>query len=249
MAEDSSGHYDIIVLGSGPSGQKAAIQAAKLRKKVAIVEASSAVGGVCTNTGTIPSKSFREAVLYLSGFRERCLYGSAYRVKSRITMQDLTYRIESIVKHEHDVIESQLFCDQIPFPGQIRHCGKVLHRAATASVEMAADRINPVRRHGSDDWVLGPALNHLCTYGLTGQGAGNINRSGFGLRDAVAAVPEMGNGQLSLTHGRAIALLVGWSKDSVANFGKMPGSVTPFPDWFIDISCRIAAIPHCHHRP
>lgn len=106
-------HYDLIVIGSGPSGQKAAIQAAKLRKKVAIVEASLDVGGVCTNTGTIPSKSFREAVLYLSGFRERSLYGSAYRVKSRITMQDLTFRIESIIKHEHDVIESQLRRNQI----------------------------------------------------------------------------------------------------------------------------------------
>ena len=92
---DPDNHYDLIVIGSGPSGQKAAIQAAKLRKRVAIVEASNSIGGVCTNTGTIPSKSFREAVMYLSGFRERAIYGSAYRVKSRITMNDLTYRIES----------------------------------------------------------------------------------------------------------------------------------------------------------
>jgi len=106
-------HYDMLVIGSGPSGQKAAVQAAKLRKRVAIVEASSYVGGVSTNTGTIPSKSFREAVLYLSGFRERSLYGSSYRVKSRITMEDLTFRISSIIKHEHDVIESQLWRNQI----------------------------------------------------------------------------------------------------------------------------------------
>ncbi len=107
------GHYDLIVIGSGPAGQKAAIQGAKLRKKVAIVESGDEIGGVCTNTGTIPSKSFREAVLYLSGFRERSIYGSAYRVKSRITMEDLTYRIESIVRHENDVIESQLRRNQI----------------------------------------------------------------------------------------------------------------------------------------
>ncbi|MCB0345444.1 MAG: Si-specific NAD(P)(+) transhydrogenase [Bdellovibrionales bacterium] len=108
--ENSNGnhHYDMIVIGSGPSGQKAAIQAAKLRKRVAIVEANWNVGGVCTNSGTIPSKSFREAVLYLSGFRERSIYGSSYRVKSRITMQDLTFRIESVIRHEHDVIEHQL---------------------------------------------------------------------------------------------------------------------------------------------
>lgn len=101
-------HYDLIVIGSGPSGQKAAVQAAKLRKKVAIVESEREVGGACTNTGTIPSKSFREAVMHLSGFRERSIYGSAYRVKSRITMEDLTYRIASIVKTENQVIEDQL---------------------------------------------------------------------------------------------------------------------------------------------
>ena len=112
--ENGENHYDMIVIGSGPSGQKAAIQAAKLRKKVAIVEASeSGMGGVCTNTGTIPSKSFREAVMYLSGFRERAIYGSAYRVKSRITMGDLTYRIATIVRHENQVIEDQLHRNRV----------------------------------------------------------------------------------------------------------------------------------------
>lgn len=106
--DDEKFDYDLIVIGSGPSGQKAAIQGAKLRKRVAIVEASRVVGGVWSNSGTIPSKSFREAVMYLSGFRERSIYGSAYRVKSRITMNDLTFRIESIVRHENQVIEDQL---------------------------------------------------------------------------------------------------------------------------------------------
>ena len=105
--------YDMIVIGSGPSGQKAAVQAAKLRKRVAVVENSKVVGGVWSNSGTIPSKSFREAVMYLSGFRERSIYGSAYRVKSRITMTDLTYRIESIVRHENQVIEDQLSRNRI----------------------------------------------------------------------------------------------------------------------------------------
>jgi NAD(P) transhydrogenase len=105
--------YDMLVIGSGPSGQKAAVQAAKLRKRVAVVEASKVVGGVWSNSGTIPSKSFREAVMYLSGFRERSIYGSAYRVKSRITMNDLTYRIESIVHHENQVIEDQLSRNRI----------------------------------------------------------------------------------------------------------------------------------------
>lgn len=101
-------HYDMIVIGSGPSGQKAAIQAAKLKKKVAVIESAPVLGGVSSNTGTIPSKSFREAVMYLSGYRERSIYGPAYRVKSKITMGDLTFRISSIVKHENNVIEDQL---------------------------------------------------------------------------------------------------------------------------------------------
>ncbi len=78
-----------------------------------VVEYSRVVGGVWSNSGTIPSKSFREAVMYLSGFRERSIYGSAYRVKSRITMADLTYRIESIVRHENQVIEDQLSRNRI----------------------------------------------------------------------------------------------------------------------------------------
>ena len=69
-------HYDLLVIGTGPAGQKAAVQAAKLGKKVGIIERKEVVGGVCTNTGTIPSKSLREAVLYLSGFRQRTLYGA-----------------------------------------------------------------------------------------------------------------------------------------------------------------------------
>ena len=113
MAPGSTGrydenHYDMIVVGSGPSGQKAAIQAAKLKKKVALIESQDRLGGVSSNTGTIPSKSFREAVLYLTGFRERSIYGPAYRVKSRIAMSDLTFRIGSIVRHENHVIEDQL---------------------------------------------------------------------------------------------------------------------------------------------
>jgi NAD(P) transhydrogenase len=113
LADNERDHFDMLVIGTGPSGQKAAIQAAKLRKKVGIIESSWSVGGVCSNTGTIPSKSFREAVIYLSGFRERAIYGSAYRVKSRITMEDLTFRIESIVRHENQVIEDQLRRNQV----------------------------------------------------------------------------------------------------------------------------------------
>ena len=65
--------YDLVVVGSGPAGQRAAIQGAKLDKRVALIERKAVIGGVCINTGTIPSKTLRETVLHLSGYRERGL--------------------------------------------------------------------------------------------------------------------------------------------------------------------------------
>lgn len=100
--------YDLIVLGCGPAGQRAAVQAAKIRKRVAIVDRREVVGGVCVNTGTIPSKSFKEAVLFLSGYRQRSIYGSGYRVKSEIEMSDLTFRCQRIMQAEIEVIKNQL---------------------------------------------------------------------------------------------------------------------------------------------
>ena len=106
-------HYDLLVIGTGPAGQKAAIQADKLGKKVGIVERKLVVGGVCTNTGTIPSKSLREAVLYLSGFHQRGLYGASYRVKHHITMEDLTFRSNHVIKREIEIIQNQMARNQI----------------------------------------------------------------------------------------------------------------------------------------
>lgn len=100
--------FDLIVLGSGPSGQRAAIQAAKSGKKVAVVEKRDVVGGVCINTGTIPSKTLREAVLHLSGYQYQSVYGVNYRVKEKITMQDLVFRVQHVIKTEVDVTYSQL---------------------------------------------------------------------------------------------------------------------------------------------
>ena len=100
--------YDMIVIGSGPAGQKAAIAAAKLGRKAAIVERWDMVGGVCINTGTIPSKTLREAVLYLTGLTQRELYGQSYRVKDDITVTDLSARTQHVVGREIDVIRNQL---------------------------------------------------------------------------------------------------------------------------------------------
>jgi NAD(P) transhydrogenase len=100
--------YDLIVIGSGPAGHHAAIQGAKLNKRVMIVERRSIVGGVCINIGTIPSKTMREAVIYLSGYREHGIYGESYKVKEKITLQDLVFRIDPVVRHEIDVMRHQL---------------------------------------------------------------------------------------------------------------------------------------------
>ena len=100
--------FDFLVLGSGPGGQKAAIAAAKLGRRVAIVEKRHMVGGVCINTGTIPSKTLREAVLYLTGLNQRDLYGASYRVKDEITVADLGMRTQHVIGREIQVIRSQL---------------------------------------------------------------------------------------------------------------------------------------------
>ena len=100
--------FDVLVLGSGPSGQKAAIAAAKLGRRVAVVERGDMIGGVCINTGTIPSKTLREAVLYLTGLNQREVYGRSYRLKDDITVTDLAARTQHVIGREIDVIRNQL---------------------------------------------------------------------------------------------------------------------------------------------
>src|SRR5262245_37581886 len=105
--------YDLVVIGSGPGGQKAAIAAAKLGKSVAVVERGRMLGGVCVNTGTIPSKTLREAVVYLTGMSQRELYGASYRVKEKITPSDLLARTSHVIGKEQDVVRSQLIRNRI----------------------------------------------------------------------------------------------------------------------------------------
>jgi NAD(P) transhydrogenase len=100
--------YDLLVIGSGPGGQKAAIAAAKLGHSAAVIERGDMVGGVCINTGTIPSKTLREAVLYLTGMNQREVYGQNYRVKQDITLEDLLARTQHVIGREIEVIRSQL---------------------------------------------------------------------------------------------------------------------------------------------
>ncbi len=101
-------NFDLIVIGSGPGGQRAAIQSAKLGKKVAVIEQQRVVGGVTAHTGTIPSKTLREAVLYLSGWKQKGIYGRGYRVKDEITIDDLLHRLNVTVAQQIEIIRHQL---------------------------------------------------------------------------------------------------------------------------------------------
>lgn len=109
----STQDYDLVVIGSGPGGQKAAIAAAKLGRSVAVIERGRMLGGVCVNTGTIPSKTLREAVVYLTGMNQRELYGASYRVKEKITPADLLARTQHVIGKEIDVVRSQLMRNRV----------------------------------------------------------------------------------------------------------------------------------------
>lgn len=124
--------FDMIVLGSGPAGQRAAIQAAKSGKHVAVVEKAQCVGGVCINTGTIPSKTMREAVMHFSGYSYQNIYGVNYRVKEKISMADLAFRVQHVIKTEIDVTVAQLSRNNV----------EVLFGAATSSTRTPSASIS-----------------------------------------------------------------------------------------------------------
>jgi NAD(P) transhydrogenase len=104
--------YDLLVIGSGPAGQKAAIQGAKLGHRIGLIERRE-LGGVSVNWGTIPSKTLREAVVYLTGMSQRATYGQSYRVKEEITVDDLRLRTEQVIEREVDVVRDQLMRNHV----------------------------------------------------------------------------------------------------------------------------------------
>jgi len=108
-----SHEYELLVVGSGPAGQKAAIQAAKLRKRVVLVERKREVGGASVNTGTIPSKTIREAILYLTGLNQRAIYGQGYRLRDEISVEDLAHRTRQVVERERSVVRDQLLRNHV----------------------------------------------------------------------------------------------------------------------------------------
>src|SRR5215813_13510735 len=102
-----NGTYDLVVIGSGPAGQKGAIAAAKHGKKVAVIDRKGMIGGVSLHTGTIPSKTMREAILYMTGFRQRAFYGCDYALKERINKEDLSARVRIVQERELEVVRHQ----------------------------------------------------------------------------------------------------------------------------------------------
>ena len=153
--------FDLAVIGSGPGGQKAAIMAAKLGRRVCVIDSKAMVGGVCVNTGTIPSKTLREAVLYLTGMQMRDLYGASYRVKEEITISDLLARLQHVVGRETEVIRSQLLRNHIELiPGMATFIdphtlsvdieGQQVHRTLTADKVVIATGTVPARPSNVD---------------------------------------------------------------------------------------------------
>jgi NAD(P) transhydrogenase len=138
MSED----YDLIIIGSGPAGQKAAVQAAKINKRVVIIERGREIGGVAVHTGTIPSKTLREAAMYLSGYDQRGLYGKSYRLKDNLSMGDLLQRVAITINQETEVMSHQLRRNNV----------EVIQGSASF---LDAHRIQIENRHGKTSEVKG----------------------------------------------------------------------------------------------
>jgi NAD(P) transhydrogenase len=161
--------YDFIVIGSGPAGRRAAIQAAKLGRSVLVVEKGRRVGGVSVHTGTIPSKTLRETVLNLSGWRERGFYGRAYRAKKDIAAKDLMVRLHMTLDHEVDVLEHQFARNSVQTitgtarfldPHRIEvtsELGEPSTKYATAAFRTNAALPGSARLRADTSWVSMPA--------------------------------------------------------------------------------------------
>jgi NAD(P) transhydrogenase len=134
--------FDLIVIGSGPAGEKAAIEAAKMRKKTAIIEKQSVQGGVCIHTGTIPSKTLRETVLYISGLRQRSVYGLVGGMKPNVSVKELMYRKGQVIEQELDVIQQNMARYQIEV---IQGTGKIID---PNKVMVTSDDGSTVEYHG-----------------------------------------------------------------------------------------------------
>jgi NAD(P) transhydrogenase len=149
--------YELAIVGSGPGGHKAAMQAAKLHHRTIVIDRGPMLGGVSTNTGTIPSKTLREAILYLTGLEQRDIYGQAFRVKADLTFDDLRRRMEQVVEVERNVVRDQLLRNHVAlaegtaaFIGQheVRVTSSEGERHITAERFIVAPGSRPTRPEG-----------------------------------------------------------------------------------------------------
>src|SRR5262247_707161 len=192
--------YELVVIGSGPAGHHAAVQAAKLGRRAAIIERLSCVGGVCINTGTIPSKTLREAVLYLSGFRQRGLYGHSYRVKQSITIQDLMFRCHHVIERENDVYRAQFARNRIDvLEGQATfvefHAVKVEGTSGTALIQ-------------ADQFVIATGTVPAVSPDVPVDGTAIIDADGiFGLASVPGTMIVVGAGVIGMEYACMFATL------------------------------------------
>jgi NAD(P) transhydrogenase len=169
--------FDLLVIGSGPAGQRAAIQGAKLGKRVGVIERREVVGGVCVNTGTIPSKTCREAVLHLSGYYYQNVYGVNYRLKEKISMADLAFRVQHVIKTEIDVIQAQLSRNNIELITGIA--------AFTDSHNVRIQNTRGEQNYSAEAIIIATGTKPACSPKVPINGRNIVNS------DQVLAMPEM----------------------------------------------------------
>ena len=169
--------FDLLVIGSGPAGQRAAIQGAKLGKRVGVIERREVVGGVCVNTGTIPSKTCREAVLHLSGYYYQNVYGVNYRLKEKISMADLAFRVQHVIKTEIDVIQAQLSRNNIELITGIA--------AFTDSHNVQIQNTRGEQNYSAEAIIIATGTKPACSPKVPINGRNIVNS------DQVLAMPEM----------------------------------------------------------
>ena len=192
--------YDVLVIGTGPAGHHAAIQAAKLGRRTAICERREVIGGVCINTGTIPSKTLREAVVHLTGYAHWGLYGSAYRVKPQITIDDLLFRCQHVIQREIEVSHAQLRRNQVDIltgVASFLDAHRVIIKGHRATVEVRAETI-----------VLATGTEPADPDGVKVDGETLVNSDGvLTLRDIPQSMAVIGAGVVGTEYASIFAAL------------------------------------------
>jgi len=137
-------HYDIVVIGTGPAGRRAAIQAAKGGKRVAAIDRQRYVGGQAVHRGTIPSKTLREAVIHVTGIGQRSFYGESYRVMADVTMHDLLLRTAQVVQAEVDVVRDGFLRNDVELLNGVAHFvdpHMLAIHTENSIIEVSADKV------------------------------------------------------------------------------------------------------------